>query len=288
MSNERSTFTEMYANKSLSTKRNYHSQYNKLLQMVFPNKVLLIDCQEEIKDTPQAEIMIKIKRSAPNKNAQQALINIAIQVLRLADQPIDQLIEMRESNKKSIKEIVKNTNLSLQSSLPKYDELIEFMDSLYNVCDWTNYIINYLLIHKQVRNADLIFNIVHRKKDTIDTINNYIWITRNKCVYIRNKYKTADTYGQKIDTIIDPKFCTACSRVASLQKHKELNGVFIPTESQVGYYIQKATLKQLGEGNYMKIVVNHFRNNLDMIKQISNNRGTDINTILSNYDIENV
>ena len=37
---------------------------------------------------------------------------------------------------------------------------------------------------------------------------------------------------------------------------------------------------------YFKIVVNHFRTDANMLKQISYNRGTDINTILESYDIE--
>jgi hypothetical protein len=36
----------------------------------------------------------------------------------------------------------------------------------------------------------------------------------------------------------------------------------------------------------MKIVVNHFRNNIDKLKEISANRGTDLRTILSSYDID--
>jgi hypothetical protein len=46
------------------------------------------------------------------------------------------------------------------------------------------------------------------------------------------------------------------------------------------------TYKGLGETMYFKIVVNHFRSDPNMLKQISYNRGTDINTILESYDIE--
>ena len=76
-------------------------------------------------------------------------------------------------------------------------------------------------------------------------------------------------------------------RILAHQRYNEAKGVFIPTLSQVGYYIKKATYNEIGEGAYMKIVVNKFRDNLDKIKEISENRGTDINTILTNYDIEN-
>ena len=65
-------------------------------------------------------------------------------------------------------------------------------------------------------------------------------------------------------------------------------GIFIPNKSSIAYYIIKATYKQLGEGKYVKIIINHFRKNLDKLKEISENRGTSLNEILKSYDIDNV
>jgi hypothetical protein len=48
----------------------------------------------------------------------------------------------------------------------------------------------------------------------------------------------------------------------------------------------KSTLDNLGEGLYNKIIVNHFRNNLDKLKEISESRGTSIDTLYENYDID--
>jgi hypothetical protein len=38
----------------------------------------------------------------------------------------------------------------------------------------------------------------------------------------------------------------------------------------------------------LKIIINHFRNDVDKLKEISDNRGTSLSTILQSYDINNV
>ena len=61
---------------------------------------------------------------------------------------------------------------------------------------------------------------------------------------------------------------------------------FIPNPNQVGYYVKQATLLGIGEGAVNKIIVNHFRNNIDKLKEISDNRGTSITTLIQSYDIK--
>tara|TARA_R110000822_G_scaffold36507_5_gene102699 strand:- start:4057 stop:4869 length:813 start_codon:yes stop_codon:yes gene_type:complete len=257
--------------KSANTVKTYKSQYNKLFKLI----------GKDISETSEAKLLSTID-TIDNINGKQALINIAIQIRRLYKLSVLKLEAEREKNKQKLIESVKDTNLKLQNSLPSYEELIDFMQALYESKSWTDYIINYLLINYQVRNQDLLFEIVKLKRDTTDTTKNYIWLAPSKIVYIRNVYKTAGKYGQKVVTITDPKFITAIKKVL------EKSEVFIPNENQLGYYIQKATYKQIGEGNVMKIVINHFRRDLNKIKEISESRGTSIDTILSNYDIDNV
>jgi len=282
MDSEFDLFVKAIADKSANTIKNYKTAYKKLMSIIGGGE------GSNIATTDEKKIVKKIREKENNRNTQQSLINIAIMVKRMNDKKdIEKLIEAREDNKKMIIKMVQAKNVSLQSSLPSYDEIQEYTDMLYEKGEWTDFIINFLLINYQVRNQDLVFDIVRFKRDTQDTDKNFMWLSNKKVVYSRNNYKTADTYGKKVITITDPKFVVAMKRTLSHQKYDEEKGVFIPTISQVGYYIKKATLKQIGEGAYMKIVVNKFRNNIDKIKEISENRGTDINTILTNYDIEN-
>jgi hypothetical protein len=153
------------------------------------------------------------------------------------------------------------------------------------------------LLHCQVRNADLNFDFVQYKRDTKDESKNYLWFSaKTKTAhYIRNVYKTAKIvkpngeitgYGQKIIKITDPAFIKVMKILVNYEKKESKPIVFFPNLETIAYHVKRMTYKGLGETMYFKIVVNHFRSNPNMLKQISHNRGTDINTILESYDVE--
>ena len=270
-------------NKSDATKKQYRIQYNKLLKLT----------EKPIAETSEKKI-IELLNEIENKNNSQALLNIALLVRKLDGLSVKQLEEKREKDKKKIFTAIKEKNVDLRENLPDYKEITEYTDYLFEKNEFTDYIINWLLINIQVRNQDLDFTIVTRKKDANDKEKNYMWVQPNKLTYIRNVYKTAKIntpngetgYGKKTNVITNPKMILAMKRVMGCQKSGLDCGTFIPNKSAISYHIIKATYKQLGETRYFKIVVNHFRNNLDKIKEISENRGTDIKTILNFYDIE--
>ena len=232
--------------------------------------------------------LIEIIMEQSNNNGKQALINISILVRRIYGLKTEKLENLREKLKSALKEDVKEKNAILKDTLPSYEDLVEYTDHLWDNMQWTDYIINYLLINYQVRNQDLVFDIVNTKKQTKDTDKNFMWLSPKKVVYTRNVYKTANSYGKKTDIITDPKFIVAMRRVYACSSRGEECGVFIPTLSQAGYYIKKATYKQLGEGAYVKIVINHFRGDFSKLKEISENRGSSLTTLAENYDIENI
>ena len=275
-------FMNSISDKSDATKKQYRIQYNKLFKLT----------DKPIGETSEKKIL-DIVNDIDNNNNKQALINIAILIRRMEKLSTTKLEDAREKNKKQLTADVKKKNVELKETVPSYDELIEYMDYLYEKSEWTDFIINYLLIYFQVRNQDLDFEIVKRKKDANDPEKNYMWLQPKKLTYIRNKYKTAfkdgkELYGKKINVITDKKMITAMRRVLGCQNYDLKCGVFIPNKNSIAYHLQKATYKMLGEGKYFKIIVNHFRNDLDKIKEISENRGTSVSTILSSYDIENV
>lgn len=265
------------SDKSINTQKSYKTQYNKLHKLL----------GKDVNEASEKKI-IEIVMEQPNNNGKQALINIGILVRRIYGLKSSKLEDLREKLKGALKEDVKEKNAVLKDTLPSYEDLLEFTDHLWVKMEWRDYIINYLLIHYQVRNQDLVFDIVNKKRLTKDTDKNFMWLSGKKVVYTRNVYKTASSYGKKVDTITDPKFVVAVKRVYACSSRDEECGVFIPTLSQVGYYIKKATYKQLGEGNYVKIVINHFRKDFSKLQEISKNRGTSLTTLGENYDIENI
>ena len=261
--------------KTVNTIRTYKLQYNKLRAL----------SGKDIAETSELKLL-KLIDEIENVNGKQALINVAVSVRRANSLSVKKLEEQREKNKHLLIAVVKNTNLKLKNELPSYDDIVNYKDALYESSSWVAYIINYLLINYQVRNQDLLFDIVKLKRDTKkDLSKNYIWLQFNRAQFIRNVYKTAGTYGQKVINITDPKFLVAIKRIFACQKHNEDCGVFIPNPDQLGYYIKSSSYKGIGEGAYLKIIIDHFRKDLDKIKEISENRGTSITTLISNYDI---
>jgi len=263
--------------KSEYTKKTYKIQYNKLRKML----------ENDIADVSQKKL-IEIISQQSNPNQQQSSINIAVLVRRLNKLPTKELEAKREANKKEVVKQVKKVNENLV--LPTLNDLEEYLDYLYANNQWTDYIINYLLLEYQVRNKDVNFKIVTRKKDMTDKNTNYIWldVKQKKALYVRRDYKTEKTYGEKQHLITDKEFIVALKRVLACQKHNEDCGVFIPNENQVGYYIMRSSYKGIGEGAYLKILINAYKNrgNIQKLKEISDNRGTDLNTLLSNYNID--
>jgi hypothetical protein len=274
---EYNKFMQSIENKSTATQKQYRIQYNKLYKLL----------DKPIAEASEKKILETVIEQE-NMNNQQAILNIGFLVRKAEGLSVKKLEEYRENLKLKINEQIKKKNVELKETLPSYDDLIQYTEMLWENSEWTDYIINFLLIYYQVRNEDLDFSIVKRKKDANDPEKNYMWLQSGKVTYIRNRYKTDKTYGKKVNVITNKQFITAIRRVLGCQASELKCGVFIPNKNAIAYYIINATYKQLGETKYFKIVVNHFRKNLEKLKEISENRGTDLMTIYQYYNIDNV
>ncbi len=279
-------FTEFIKDKSANTIKSYKQQYNKLKKIVDAEMEQSIDIQ----NISEKNILEFVTGEA-NLNSQQALLNIAIMIRKMKKSPTSKLQKQRDENKEKLKGFVKEKNEKLKSDgLPSYQDLLDYLSFLYDSKRWTDFIINYLLIYYHTRNSDVNFELVPFKRDTKENKDiNYLWFSKRakKATLYRRNYKTAGKYGMKTDTITDPKFLNAIKEIFECRKKGEEGcDVFIPNKENVGYYVMKSTLDNLGENLYNKIIVNHFRNNLDKLKEISQSRGTSIDTLYENYDID--
>lgn len=265
---ELDVFLASLEGKSKMTIKTYTQQYKKLRN----------DLGKDIHESSQKAI-IDVSAEQENNNTKQARLNIGILVRKLYNYDIKELEKQRDVWKGNIKEDVKKKNEMIK--LPTYNDLLEYLDYLYENDKWVEYVINYLLINFQVRNEDLDFKIVEKKREMVDDNTNYIWLARDKIVYVRNNYKTSNTYGTKINNIKDKNFMIAMKRI------KARGDTLVPNPDNLGYWIKKATLDSMGEGAYFKIIVNAYKGNLQEINKISENRGTDLKTLISSYDIDN-
>lgn len=271
-------FSEYIKDKSEATKKSYKTQYKKLRNLVE---------NEDIGNISQKKLL-EIFREIENTNSIQSLINIAVLIRRMDGLAIDKLVEEREKNKNILNNEVKVKNDKLHEDLPSYETLVEYTNKLYDDNKYIEFMINYLLLNCYVRNEDLIVELVERKKDITDKDKNYIWVDlrMKKCLYVRNVYKTANTYGTKKTTIKDERFFKVMKYFLTCKKKDYKCKTIIPNDKQIGYYVKKATYQELGETKYMKICVYHYKNNLAKLADISDSRGTSLETIVKHYNIE--
>jgi hypothetical protein len=243
---------------------------------------------KNIRDSAQETCSNVIQVAMEKINTQMSLINICVLVRKLEpEMPVDRLVEQRSINKGVVRDALKQVNTLKE--LPSLEDYDIYLESLWDKKKYKEYIINYLLRHHYVRNLDLIFDIVSSKSETLDDLcKNYIWLDRrqSRCVYIRNMHKTAKTYGQKTAIITDKRFLSAVKK-----EFKKMDSFPIEEDpALIGYRINKMTLpdkkgNRLGESNCLKIIVNHYRDNYQKLKEISLSRGTNLEVLLTSYNI---
>ncbi len=255
--------------KSSNTIRSYKQQYRKLREYL----------KKDVSEISQAMIIQSVDKITDNNNSRAALLNIAIVVRKLYEKGVELMEKKRVELKKNICVDMKVAHKELAETLPPLSEFDQYIDFLYDNGKWQEFIINYLIRNAYVRNQDMVVEIVRNKKDMVNDKTNYIWIAKNKIVYVRNNYKTAETYGQKTNEFRDPKLRNAFMK---------LKGPLIPNPANPGYYAKHFSFKQLGEGALMKMIVNNARLNGDLykLKEISKSRGTSMDVLAENYNVQ--
>jgi hypothetical protein len=254
---------------SKNTIKSYTQTYQKLRRAL----------DKEVKNASQKLIIETAQQLSTNLNTQAAIINVGLLVRKQYGLDIKELEAKRKENKKGISEYTEKQNENIGSSLPSVAEFDQYIDRLFSQNRFQEFIINWLIRHLQVRNQDLVFELAKTKKDVKSNGQNYMYLGRGKAVYYRRDYKTEKTYGEKVNEISDKRFVSAL---------RKANFPLIKNAGQVGYYVKKASFQELGEGALVKMVVNDVRERGDFhaLNQISKNRGTDVCTITTSYNIQ--
>lgn len=266
-------YSASYAEKAKNTIKTYNNAYKKLHDGLE---------QKDIHTCTSKEIFDELDKY-DSANTRQSLLNVAIGVWKVYNLDTDDLIAYRDDLAKSIKQSVKTRNKALQEHLPSYADLVKHTNECFDSGKFIEYVVNFLIINFQVRNQDLNFKIISQLVNANDPELNYMVPMKSKVYYVRNKYKTVATYGPKQDVITDPDFIIAIKKIQAM--NKDGHNAIIPNENTLAYRVQSLSYQNLGESAMIKIVINHFRNDIDELKRISMNRGTAIQTLLDNYDI---
>jgi len=276
---ELNQFMEYVSDKKPNTIRTYNLQYRTLHDII----------DRDIGQSSEKTVILAAN-TAKSINSVQALLNVGMMVRKMLGLGYKQIEKVRDNNRRDVSNLVKEKNITITDGLPSYQDLVDYVNKLYEENKWVSYVINYILLNYQTRNQDLVFQLVRLKRDIKNDGRNYMWIPQrgNKVLYVRNNYKTSGSHGKIQIEITDPKFILAMKRIIACKKYQLECGNIIPNDDQVGYHVKKLTLNQIGEGKMVKIIIDHFRGDMQKLKEISKNRGTNIETLIESYDIKNV
>jgi hypothetical protein len=225
----------------------------------------------------QRIIILRIEKLKQTVGTRLSLANSISKLLQFHNQPNDEIVVYI----KQLNELLQQDSdrrqkeMSVDDTLPTVKEIKAYMDTLYTKGDYLSYALLYLMTTYQTRNKDLILTIVKSKRDT-NLQDNFIVLGKSQATYIRNNYKTAYLYGQKLHIIKNLKFLNAISNLTHL---------LTPTNN-IDRVIKKATdgIGRLNEGTLAKIMLRE-NNTISGLKKVSKNRGTDINTLINSYNI---
>ncbi len=272
---------------SKTSKGVYRSLYKRLMGLSGDKKLL---------DMSETNIIKLFDDESIPPKSQEALANVAAMIRNNNGASHSKINKFKDTTiKKRILAYKMEKNKALKDTLPDKKELDNYLKSLFVDKDYVGYIINFLLLNYGVRNKDLNC-IITGDSDVIfkghDTKHNYLYVTFRYVFYVRNDYKTYETYGRKVLKIERRPFQTACKALLDgnydipLLKLKNDEPI---SEDSVGKIVQRHTYNELGEGKYMKILVMAAKKdgNIKRIEELSKSRGTAIETILTEYDIDN-
>lgn len=223
--------------------------------------------------------IVKYIRTVKNLNTRASQLNIFIMLNYENKELKEKLKKNREELQSSILEHTQESNNNID--VVPVSKLYNYLDELYKESKFKEYIINYLLLNFYVRNEDIDV-MLYQENQEPDEYKNYLKkINKDTIMYVRNKYKTYDIHGVKKHKITDRKFINAFDLLTDKQDR-------LLTKKSIGTEVKNATFDKLGETKYLKYIIDDIRNtgNIDKLVEISKSRGTDINLLLSNYNLK--
>ena len=284
MEQEFNKYIGISAFKSSHTIKNYKHNHKRLTDYL----------QMPIYETNADEVIQAVNALAEKPNSRSAILNTAIVFYNMADKDIRKLTKFRTDLAEQAAKEKKTIDYNKGKGLPTIEELKTYLNKLYTTERYADFILNYLLMNYNTRNIDLdveVVNSIHKTK--ADKTRNYLVVRKHDFVYIRYKYKTFKTYGVKRNTFKSILMERAIRRLRE-ERGKD-KPIFIMSnkdgsriaESSNSNYVKHRTLGNITEGDINKIYVSHYIDdgNSQALVNLSNNRGTDLTTLFSSYNI---
>tara|TARA_R110002050_G_scaffold89574_2_gene188604 strand:+ start:55 stop:942 length:888 start_codon:yes stop_codon:yes gene_type:complete len=246
-----------------------------------------------IRDATVGEVLDTVRGLTDNPSSQATLYTAVIVFRKLAGLDNDPIWKEKKAlvpHQQALRQIA---SASKKEYLPTMETLKKHLNEQFYNENWRGYIINFLLINYNTRNADLdveFVDTIHKTK--ADKKRNYIVSRKNDFVYIRNNYKTFAKYKQKRHIFKSIPFARAVKYYKA--QHAPNQPIFLLDKeglpinnNSIANYIKKFTYKNLTEGDYNKVAVSAITEiaDLRLLEALGERRGTDLRTLIEYYNI---
>ncbi len=259
----------------------------------FYNRLIRLTDGESISHFSQERLIKLIDSDIPPKS-QESLVSVAIMIRNDIGASTDKLYHFRDVKlRRNRKQYQNKMNIALKADLPSKATLESYADNLFDEKDYVGFVVNILALDYGVRNKDV--NVIITRNNDVSKPKhkssvNYLVILKKYVTYVRNDYKTVETYGKQIIRQRRGKFIQAVNHILGDNYEMPLlllNSGEPISESSVGSVVQNYTYKNIGEGKMFKSLIYHYKKegNIKRIQELSKTRGTSLDTIMSEYDI---
>ena len=241
------------------------------------------------------EIIEAIDAIANNPNTKASLLNVGIIFSGISnrDGEVKKLLKHKLVLKEEINKHRIKSGIEKGLSLPSKPELLQRLKQLYVDEKWRDYIILWLIINYNTRNADVnleIVNSIHATKK--DKNKNYLVRRKEDFVFIRNNYKTSKTYGTKKHYFKSQHMSRAVRYFINENPPDIRLFLFNNNGEKMSELSLTNKIKSISggltESDINKILVSAIEDVADYnsLKQLSERRGTDVDTLINHYNLK--
>jgi len=267
-----------------STAKSYAGSYMRLRRLLN-----LTDKRKPIRNTPLNEVLGAVL-AVENPSTSYSVFVITKKLFdyernKKQFDDADMLIKERKRT------IQVKKNINLKQTLPTY---LNIESAIKKETDPVTYITSYIMFYCNTRNMDIALADLHAsKKSDYDKDRNHLVIDGKNVLFIRNVYKTSKKYGVKENIIQNKKFYQYVKELLGnddiVKLYSRKDGTNL-TKSSIASYLKHKVVLNLNEGLIIKAVIQYAneKGSYDMLRTISQNRGTGVNILLSEYDVSNI
>jgi hypothetical protein len=250
-----------------STILSYRTTYKNLGELTKPlNKLTISEIKDLLEKFKDTSLSYRLK-----------ILNLVIVIKQAFGRKLSDKIT-KELRCKLSCSYAKEKQTTIEKTDAVWNEIDAYIDDMYDT-DLVKYVTNYLLWEYGVRNMDVDVTIVKHGNE-FGGNSNFLVIYPKYIKWIRNSYKTAKDYGEKVIDIHDVRFVTAVKKLYEDGVVKLLD----VAKNSLGSKIKRMTYKQLGEVGYLRQNLLKYTGDTNKQLWFEKTRGSSIKNLVTCYN----